>query len=135
MQNKMIIPWVLIFCSSCDPGYIVKINNQSKMDINIEVRGDSSINLNYMDSIRILDDLSPSEINIIAVSKNIAGNSYSFDLGKGKSAVLQQGIGIPKLQEKIIVDHKDTIALNNDKRVVREKDGISTEININYKTK
>ena len=134
MQRKVIFSLALIFCSSCDPGYVVIFNNQSKMNINLEVCNDSSSRLNYIDSIRILDSLNPSEISTIAVPKNIRENSYSFDLGKGKSAMLQQGIGAPKLKEKIIVDHKDTIALSNDKRVVKEKSGISTRINIHYKT-
>lgn len=131
-QRKMIIPLFLIFCSSCDPGYVVILNNQSKNIISIEVSGNDSIRLNYKDSIRITDNINPTEINTIAIKKNTSRDSYSFDLGKGKSVILQQGIGAPKLKEKIIVDHKDTIVLNNDRRVVREKNGISTQININY---
>lgn len=130
MRRLVLFFSLLLILSSCDPGYVVILNNQSSKDKSIKVLLVNATKLEYMDSIPLIDSLGTLEKLKIPVCKASNSNSYTFILSKGKRAVLQQGIGGPDLREKVIVDLSDTILLNNDIRVKKEKHGISTSVTI-----
>ncbi|HRN56801.1 MAG TPA: hypothetical protein PLL71_10135 [Agriterribacter sp.] len=130
MYRQVLLFSLLLIFSSCDPGYVVVLSNQSSKDKSIEVVLNKATNLKYKDSIPSIDSLGSFEKLKIPVSKDTKSNSYTFTLDKGKKAVLQQGIGRPDLDEKVIVDLTDTILLNIDTRIKIERHGISTSMAI-----
>ena len=130
MPRLLSIFLILIALSSCDPGYSVILSNQSLTDKNITVKVTNMNKIQYLDSIAIIDSVNGIERLMVRISKDTNANSYSFTLEKGKTAVLQQGIGGPDLSEKIIVDLRDTILLSGDRRVIQKREGISTLITV-----
>ena len=130
MNRLMPILFFLFVLSSCDPGHVVILSNQSLEDKNIKVIVTDKHKIHYLDSIAIIDSVNALGRLMIAISKDSNANSYSFTLEKRKNAVLQQGIGGPDLTEKIIVDFTDTISLIKDKRITTKKEGISTAMTV-----
>lgn len=117
----------MVSLSSCDPGFAVVIQNKSGDVRHIEVLATNERKFDYLDSISIID--SPLRVNI-PVLINRSKLSYSFPLEEGNEAVLQQGIGGPDLNERIVIDKTDTILLNKDKRVQIKKYGMSTSVKV-----
>lgn len=130
MHRRVLFFSLLLIFSSCDPGYVVILNNQSSKDKSIKVILNNVTKLKHIDSIPFIDSSDTFEKLKIPVLKDTNSNSYTFTLDKGKKAVLQQGIGGPDLDEKIIVDLFDTILLKTDKRVIKEKHGMSKSVTI-----
>ena len=136
MVMKFLLLWVFLFSlSSCDPGFIVELHNNSKEDQQIKIVGCDSSYLIHMDSLWILDESNPGSIKYgwqAITSKNISENSYTFLLQSGKTAILRKGIGRPKadlsdILNKIIVNYNDTIIVRKDKRVKIDRKPMSTE--------
>ena len=130
MTRRISVLILLFFLSSCDPGHVVILSNQSLKDKEIRVIVADKRKIILLDSIAIIDSENAPKRFMIAPLKDSTTNSYFFTLHKGKCAILQQGIGSPDLTEKIIVDHSDTILLTNDKRIIKKKEGISTSITV-----
>ena len=108
---------------SCDPGYMVVLDNKSQTDKHISVINVDQNKLLYTESIIITDTSGPDPFLNTAPKQGVtiektSSVSYSFVLEKGREAILQDGLGGPDLREKIIVDHGDTISLTKDKRSV-----------------
>lgn len=122
MTKAISFLFLLFLLSSCDPGYVVILRNQSIKDKNITVINDRRAQ--STDSIALTGSLDKQGVAKITVFKDTNKNSYSFLLGKGKNAVLYQGIGGPDLSEKLVIDSSDTLALNGDKRVIITRQGM-----------
>jgi hypothetical protein len=130
MTRLLAVLILLFILSSCDPGYVVVLSNQSLKDKDIRVIVADKRKIILLDSIAIIDSENAPKRFMLAPLKDATTNSYFFTLHKGKCAILQQGIGGPDLSEKIIIDHSDTILLSNYKRIIKKKQGLSTSITV-----
>ena len=120
---------------SCDPGYNVILSNKSQTARHIKVIDVNENKVLSTDSISVADT-SDQEFFTGATPKEIvnvektSSDSYTFILEKGKEALLQNGIGGPNLNEKIIVEESDTIWLNKDKRSVIKRKFMYTSVRV-----
>ena len=117
---------------SCDPGYAVKIENYSASSKNILVitPPTDTLTLKYKDSIHIIYQDSGYKI---ALQKDFNNHSYTFVLDKNKTAILNQGIGFPDLNQTLVINSNDTIHLKDKKRVNIKRSFMSTSIIIQIK--
>jgi hypothetical protein len=118
---------------SCDPGYIVVLDNKSQTDKYISVINVNQNKLLYTESIIITDTSGPDPFLNTTPKQGVtiektSSASYSFVLEKGREAILQNGLGGPDLREKIIVDRGDTISLTKDKRSVIKRGFMYTAV-------
>lgn len=120
---------------SCDPGYSVILSNKSQTARHIKVIDVNENKVLSTDSISVADT-SDQEFFTAAAPKEIvkvektSSDSYTFILEKGKEALLQNGIGGPNLNEKIIVEESDTFWLNKDKRSVIKRKFMYTSVRV-----
>ena len=134
MTRFILLALLLGLLASCDPGFMVVLTNKSSNDKYVEVIDVNKERVQFMDSIFVADTSRGFFSNQTArqprIVKKTSENSYSFTLEKGKEALLQNGIGGPDLNQKIIVDINDTIFLNNDKRSVIKRKFMSTSVRV-----
>ena len=122
MTRLFTLLFILFALSSCDPGYSVNLINQTDGDRNIKVIVTNEYKIKLMDSILIYEP--PFPIVSVKIFKDLKQMSYTFILEKGKTAILQRGIGGPDLTEKIIIENTDTINMKSDKRVKIKKQNV-----------
>jgi hypothetical protein len=113
---------------------LVVLTNKSSNDKYVKVIDVNKERVQFMDSIFVADTsigfFSNQTVRQPRTIKKTSENSYSFTLEKGKEALLQNGIGGPDLNQKIIVDFNDTIFLKNDKRSVIKRKFMSTSVRV-----
>ena len=127
MLKPTMIFFVMLTLLSCDPGYVVLISNRSNKEKSIKVIVSHANKVRSRDSIAIITH--QKRVNF-PVTKNEVEPSYFFLLGKGKEAIIDQGIGGPDFRERIVVDNEDTIALRNSRRVMIKRRWMSTSVEI-----
>ena len=138
MKFLLLIFICAISFSSCDPGYAVILYNRSNEAKQFQVIKPSYYEKSVMhinDSLLIKDiseskDDSRLKKEMILIVKDTINNSFSFTLEKNKSTIVEKGIGWPDVKQKIIINNRDTILLNNDKRVTIKKKLTYSNINI-----
>ena len=135
MIRLILLALVLEMLCSCDPGYSVILSNKSQTARRIKVIDVNANKVLSTDSISVADT-SDQEFFTGATPKEFvnvektSSDSYAFILEKGKEALLQNGIGGPNLNEKIIVEESDTIWLNKDKRSVIKRKFMYTSVRV-----
>ena len=126
MKSYIIIAMILFtgfFIEGCDPGYAFIVSNKTANTISIQII-DPNRSLEHRDSIMVYDTLisefSGNNIKRKApVNKDNFNNSYSFMLSKYEDALVEYGIGSLRLNQKIIIDEKDTLLLEDQPRLTR----------------
>jgi hypothetical protein len=134
MTRFILLALLLEMLGSCDPGFMVVLTNKSSNDKAVKVIDENKERVQFMDSISIADTgrgfFSNTTLRQPRAVKKTSENSYSFILEKGKEALLQNGIGGPDLNQKIIVNLNDTIFLNQDKRSVIKRKFMYTSVRV-----
>ena len=134
MTRFILLAFLLELLASCDPGFMVILTNKSSNDKYVKIIDVNKERVQFMDSISVADTsvgfFSNQTVRQARTVKKTSENSYTFTLEKGKEALLQNGIGRPDLNQKIIVDLNDTIFLNNDKRSVIKRKFMSTSVRV-----
>lgn len=104
---KILIYLILISFSfvSCDPGYYVAVNNQSKFDQQIKVSS-------TRDTIKIFENVKEKEYNLGRLVKKIpnnpSGNYLEINIPKDQILLIDSYIGVPSTKLNVIIN-KDTI--------------------------
>jgi hypothetical protein len=110
------------------------INNTSNRPQKIKVIKTSMSEFPLKDSLKS-DDIdstkrSNPEKRKVFIDKNDSEKSFSFELGTGKSVIIEEGLCCPDTGQNIIINEIDTIKFSSSKRVKTERKLSYTRITI-----